>query len=177
MALFLHPLHASDWPDDLVELFKQRGVPENVLRARGGFCATSMSPDGVSYEYSCKDKGAIVLTKDSKIEELFEKRQNVLTVEAKTEPLADRAISQFPQKPKKVLTQNALGSEFKPGLKYGVTCRQGAILEHVELGEKGVIISGKIISGFVEQNGIIYAGETIFSRGIPDRPGVKFEAS
>ena len=134
-----------------------------------------MSPDGVSYEYNCKDKGPIVLTKDSKIEELFEKRPNVLTVEIKTEPLTPQAISQFPQKPKKILTQNALGSEFKPGLRYGVTNRQGAILEHVELGEGGVIISGKIISGFVEQNGITYAAGTIFSMGMPDRPGTRVE--
>lgn len=153
MAVSLQPLYASEWSEELVQLFVQRGVPESVVRSGKGFTVTSMSSDAVTATL----KAPFILTKDSK-----------------TDTLSDRSSLQVPQKPEMIFTQNEIAQRYKSGIKYEVVKSSGAILENVEFGEEGIILYGKIISGYVEQQGRTYAAETIFSAGLPDRSGLPF---
>lgn len=165
----LQPSCASEWSDDLVQLFVRRGVPESVIRSGRGFSVTSMSPDGVTTTI----KAPVVLKREPK----FIENPSTVAVSVENElapnTSSDTLIVQS-SRPKKILTQQMIGERYKCGAKQGCVCFKNGILENVEFGEEGHIISGKIISGFIEQNGLIYGPETIFTAGLADRPDLQF---
>lgn len=168
MFIPLQPLCAAEWSDELVQLFIDRGVSESVIRSGRGFTATSMSPDGVSYTI----KAPCVLTRDRNNKE----SASTSPVNNEVTPNKDSGASIVESSnPKKILTQKMIGEKYKAGAKYGCACfKHSVVLDQVEFGEEGKIISGKIISGFIEQNGLIYGPETIFMGGNADKPHLQF---